>query len=321
MAKVLRLTGRLDQAQTMYHKMLSRWNTTGKNRGYQLRVANRLWGQEGYPFLPEYLDLTRRSYDAELGVLDFAQSEAARREINAWVERQTADKIKELIPPATLNAATRLVLTNAIYFKGDWAKQFKKERTIETDFAVSAAKKVKVPFMRQTRTCPYAEDALLQVVEIPYKGNELSMVVLLPKASGGLAELEKSLSAEWIAQLYAKLRPEDVALQLPKFKLETSFSLKPTLEAMGMRLAFSEAADFSGISGREDLFFSVVLHKAFVEVNEQGTVAAASSMAGAAITGEEEPIIFRADHPFIFMIRDKRDGSILFLGRVVNPQG
>ena len=186
MAQALHLAGILPQAHAEYRKELERWNSTDKDRGYTLRVANRLWGQKGFPFLAGYLTLTRQQYGAELGVVDFAgQTEAARQEINTWVEKQTADKIKDLLPVGVLDRMTRLVLTNAIYFKGDWASPFKKEQTHDEDFAVSAAQKVKAPLMHQNGSYPYAEEAGLQALELPYKGNDLSMFVLLPKDCAG----------------------------------------------------------------------------------------------------------------------------------------
>jgi serpin B len=324
MAQVLHLAGMLPQAGAEYHQRLERWNAGGKDRGYQLRVANRLWGHKDFPFLPSYLALTRQEYGAELVIVDFAQqTEAARKQINAWVERQTADKIKELLPRGLLDNLTRLVLVNAIYFKGDWASQFKKDQTQPADFTVSTAEKLKVPLMHQQRAYPYMEDAALQAIELPYQGNELSMLVLLPKAPDGVANLEKSLSAEKIAAVRSALRSRETALYLPKFKLEASIMLKPTLKALGMKLAFGLAADFSGMDGRKDLFISAVVHKAFVEVNEEGTEAAAATgvvMTLKAARIPEEPALFRADHPFVFMVCDKRDGSILFLGRMTNPK-
>jgi serpin B len=322
MTQVLHLTGILPQAHAEYHKLLDRWNADGKDRGYQLRVANRLWGQKGFHFLPAYLDLTQGQYGAELGVVDFGQSETARKEINAWVEKQTANKIQDLIPTGALDALTRLVLTNAIYFKGAWANPFKKEQTRDEDFALSGGRKVKTPLMHQTQTYRYAEDNTLQALELPYKGNELAMLVLLPKMPDGLAALEQSLSAQQIVDLRAKLRPQKVNAYLPRFKLETSFALKGTLTALGMKTPFSPAADFSGMDGEKDLYLSAVIHKAFVDVNEEGTEAAAATGAIMALRSariERPPVEFRADHPFVFMICDKRDGGILFLGRMTNP--
>jgi serpin B len=323
MAQVLHLTGILPAAHAANHALLERWNANDKDRGYQLSVANRLWGQKGYPILEDYLSLTRREYGAEMGVVDFArQTEAARQEINAWVENRTAEKIKNLIPAGAIDAATTLVLTNAIYFKGDWMSPFKKEATREEDFTVSAQRKVKLPMMQQKRFFPYMEDVSLQAVELPYKGGRLTILVLLPKKTDGLPELEKSLSTAKIEQVRSKIQSRETILSLPKFKLDASFSLGNSLKSLGMKSAFSPGADFSGIDGKKDLFISAVIHKAFVEVNETGTEAAAATagiMTRAAMPTPTPPAVFRADHPFIFLICDRQAGSILFLGRMTNP--
>ena len=322
MAKVLHLDADLAQAHAHYHQLLEQWNAVGEKRAYQLRVANRLWGQKGYPIRPEFLALTRQQYGAEMLLVDFAQAEAASREINQWVEQQTNGKIKDLIPPGSLDALTRLVLTNAVYFKGDWVQPFDKQNTREEDFAVSAQEKVKVPLMHQQTKMGYAEEETFQVLELPYAGRELSMVVLLPKKVDGLPELEKAITVDKLASLMSKLHVREVNTYLPKFKLETSFGLNPTLEAMGMKRAFSQEADFSGISSAEALYISAVLHKAYVDVNEEGTEAAAATgvVMRAMAARRPQPIpVFRADHPFLFLIRDTKAGSILFMGRLTNP--
>jgi serpin B len=322
MVKVLHLDADLTQAHAHYHQLLEKWNAVGEKRAYQLRVANRLWGQKGYPIHPEFLALTHEQYGAEMLLVDFAQAEAASREINHWVEQQTNGKINNLIPPASLNALTRLVLTNAVYFKGDWAQPFDKRNTREEDFTVSAQAKVKVPLMHQQTKMGYAEEETFQVLEMPYAGRELSMVVLLPKKFDGLPTLEKAITVDKLGSLMSKLRVRKVITYLPKFKLETSFSLNPTLEAMGMKRAFSRTADFSGISTAENLYISAVLHKAYVDVNEEGTEAAAATgvMVGAMAARRPEPVpVFRADHPFLFLIRDTKAGNILFMGRLTNP--
>ena len=205
MAKVLHLDADLAQAHAHYHQLLEQWNAVGEKRAYQLRVANRLWGQKGYPIRPEFLALTRQQYGAEMLLVDFAQAEAASREINQWVEQQTNGKIKDLIPPGSLDAMTRLVLTNAVYFKGDWVQPFDKRNTREEDFAVSAQEKVKMPLMHQQAKMGYAEEETFQVLELPYAGRELSMVVLLPKKVDGLPELEKALTVDKLASLMSKL--------------------------------------------------------------------------------------------------------------------
>ncbi len=217
---------------------------------------------------------------------------------------------------------TRLVLTNAVYFKGDWVKPFDKKATKEEDFAISAQDKVKVPLMHQKAELGYAEEDTLQLLEMPYAGRELSMVVLLPKKVDGLAELEKSISVDRLDSLLSKLRAREVVTYLPKFKMEASFGLKPTLETLGMKRAFSAEADFSGISEQKDLSISAVIHKAFVDVNEEGTEAAAATgimMRATAARQTVQPPVFRADHPFLFLIRETTTGSILFMGRLTNP--
>ena len=323
MARVLHLTGILPQAHAEYRKALARWNSENPSRGYQLRVANRLWGQKSFPFLAEYLTLTRQNYQAELGLVDYVgRREAARQEINAWVEEQTAEKIKGLIQKGDLNDLTRLVLTNAIYFKGDWASQFKKEQTRDEDFIVTSKQTLRVPMMHQKRSYRFARTSALQVLDLPYRDSELSMLVLLPTAKDGLDDLESSLSAAQIADIQARLWSQKVEVHLPKFRQESSFSMKDTLEGLGMILPFSDDADLSGMDGRRDLHLSAVIHKAFVEVNEKGTEAAAATggVFGFKAARPEPLNVFRADHPFVFMICDNRDGSILFLGRVTNPK-
>ena len=323
MGKVLHLDADLAQAHAHYHRLLEQWNAVGKKRAYQLRVANRLWGQQGYPIRPEFLALTRQQYGAEMVLLNFVQAEAARQEINRWVESQTNDKIKNLIPSGAIDALTRLVLTNAVYFKGDWVKQFDVKNTREQDFTVSAERKVKTPLMQQKAAFGYAEEETFQALEMPYAGRELSMVVLLPKEIDGLPELEKAITANKLASLLPKLQNREVITYMPKFKMEASFGLKPTLEKLDMKRAFSRDADFSGISGQKDLCISAVIHKAYVDVNEEGTEAAAATavvIRAMAAPRLPDPVpVFRADHPFLFLIRDTTTGSILFMGRLTNP--
>jgi serpin B len=324
MAQTLHLAGSLPQANAEYRKLLEQWNSSDTNRGYQLRVANRLWGQKGFPFLDSYLALTRDDYGAELGLVDYAgQADAARQEINAWIQKQTAGRISDLLPQGSLNNATRLVLTNAIYFKGEWASQFKKDQTHNEDFVISPSHKVSTPLMHKKLSCSYLQDSSIQVLELPYKGNSLSMMVLLPRDSEGLADLEQSLSANKIAALRAQLRPKLVEVYLPKFKIDATFQLTKTLQELGMQLPFTKAADFSGMDGRRDLQISTVIHKAFVDVAEEGTEAAAATGVVLRVHSArvDKPLVFRADHPFVFAICDKLNGSILFLGRVADPKG
>lgn len=324
MAKTLHFTMPKDQLNEEMRALLASWNVTDKKQGYRLEVANRLWGQEGYGFLPEYLQVTRDDYGAELARLDFRQPEAARLTINKWVEEHTQDKIKNLISAPDAVRGALLVLTNAAYFKGDWKAQFKKNMTKDEDFHVSAAQQVKAPLMHQQHKFRYAAADDLQLLELPYGDGSLSMVVLLPQNTGGLSQLEAKLSTANLQKWTEGARSEDVIVFLPKFKTTAEFGLADTLKAMGMASAFDRStADFSGMTGRKELFFSAVIHKAFVDVNEEGTEAAAATgivmMRSAAIAKPRKPAIFRADHPFVFLIRDNRNGAILFLGRVIDP--
>ena len=323
MAQVLHLDRQLAEAHAYYHKLMQQWNAADPQRPYQLRVANRLWGQRGYPLCPDFLALTRQQYDAEMELLNFAQAGSATQEINQWVQKQTNDKIKDLLPAGAIDGSTRLVLTNAIYFKGDWLRPFAKDATQDQDFTLSARRKVKVSLMHQKALFGYCQQDSFQALELPYAGRELSMVILLPKKADGLPDLEKSLTLGRLPSLLPKLRSREVVTYIPRFKLESSFGLNETLEALGMKRAFSPEADFTGISAKKGLCISAVIHKAFVDVNEEGTEAAAATAvlmtkARAARLPEVTPV-FRADHPFLFLIRDTQSGEVLFLGRVLNP--
>jgi serpin B len=324
MAEVLHFSLPQEQLHPAFGFLEKQLNAEGEERGYELSVANALWGQTGYGFLKEFLTLTKENYGAGLREVDFvnaAKREKARKTINSWVEKETKEKIKDLIPQGVLDALTRLVLTNAIYFKGDWAVEFDKKETTDSLFKISADKEVTVPLMYQKGDFKYAQEDKLQILELPYKGDELSMVVLLPTEVDGLAELEKSLRPKNLNRWLTLLRKQEVHVYLPKFKMTTGpLELSGILKAMGMKDAFSMAADFSGMTGSRDLFISNVLHKAFVAVDEKGTEAAAATAVVMTLTAV--PVaspVFRADHPFVFVIKDNRSGSILFMGRVVNP--
>jgi len=291
---------------------------------YDLIVANALWGQEGYPFKPEYIRLLSAGYGAALKETDFRKSEAARKDINDWVEKQTREKIKDLVPPGILNALTRLVLVNAIYFKSNWQNQFQENATKKEPFHLPDGDQANVPMMRQQDRFRYMKNSDLQMVDLPYTWNDLSMLVLLPGKADGLAALEAKLSAKNLASWQTLLTTRLVELSLPRFTFTSEFQLSEPLKEIGMLDAFDpEKADFSRISsGGERIFISDVLHKAFVAVDEKGTEAAAATavvMAGTSMPKPEEPVTFKADHPFIFLIRHNPTGSILFLGRVINP--
>jgi len=288
----------------------------------ELNIANALWTQEDYVLLGEFLKVIEDNYGAVLNAVDFKRAyEEARKKINAWVEQKTKDKIKDLIKPGVLNSMTRLVLTNAIYFKGKWKSQFKKCRTKKYPFSLSTDKSVEIPMMRQKHQFRYVENDSLQILEMPYVGNDLAMVVLLPRKVDGLPQLEADLSVENLHMWTGHLRKREVSVFLPKFKMTSQFRLSETLASMGMPDAFGRNADFSGINGKKNLFISAVIHKAFVDVGEEGTEAAAATAGVISLTAapSKPPPTFRADHPFLFLIQDNRSGSIIFVGRIVNP--
>jgi serpin B len=284
-----------------------------------LHVANSLWPQAGYAFLAAFIDLCRRCYGVTITSVDYAaDTESARQQINAWVEEKTREKIKELLKPRHVTPLTTLVLVNAIYFKGNWASQFDKRRTRDGNFYLNAQGLVKAPMMEQKARFSYDETSDLQVLEMPYVGGDLSMLVLLPCERDGLPALEAALSVDDLALWTQRLRPIEVQVVLPRFKLSGEFDLRKTLQAMGMVDAFG-AADFSGMTGQRGLVISEVVHKAFVDVNEEGTEAAAATAVLMARSIPPPTPVFRADHPFLFLIRENSTGSILFLGRVVDP--
>jgi serpin B len=295
-----------------------------KDKKYQLRTANALWAQKDYKFLAEYFNLIDQYYRGKVTNLDFiSQTEQSRITINNWVEEQTDNKIRNLIPPGVLNEMTRLVLTNAIYFKGFWDKQFDKKETKEEDFRTSPGNTVKVQMMSLTgeeAEFNYTETERLQILELPYEGEELSMLILLPKGDD-LNALEESLNTENLSEWRNRLIEQRVEVYIPKFKFETKYFMAEDLKGMGMPTAFSMNADFSGMTGKKDLFISQVIHQAFVEVNEEGTeAAAATAVVWKGLSVRPKSIkIFKADHPFIFVIQEKETGDILFLGRVTNP--
>ena len=292
----------------------------GKHGHVQLRIANALWPRKGVAVLKEFLALVKKFYRVRVTPIDFSDEEAARHVINAWVEQNTAGRIKDLIVPGVLDTLTRLVLVNAIYFKGNWASPFDSGLTTPAPFLVAPGSSVQVPMMTRKHAFRFADDDGLQILELPYAGNDLSMLVLLPEETFGLAKLEASLVVEKMDKWISDLQLMDVQVFLPRFELSFPFRLDDTLKSMGMLDAFSDHADFSGMDGSRELFIGAVLHKAFVAVNEQGTEAAAATAVVMQLKALAFPsIVFRADHPFVFLIRENSTGSILFMGRVLNP--
>lgn len=323
MAAVLHFTLPSEQLHPAMGALLDRLNAA--HTGYQLGVADALWAEKDFTFLDAFLNLTATDYGAGFQRVDFKTApEAARATIDKWVARKTEDKITQLIGPGVLTPSTRLVLTNAIYFKGAWQTPFNKQATKVEDFQLSATTSVKAPLMHLTGRFNYFDGGTFQAVELPYKSGDLSMIVLLPGDAGGLGALEQSMTSVGLKQWLSKLDAgSKVILTLPSFKMNQQFQLAGTLGVMGMEQAFhANTADFSGITGARNLWISAAIHKAFVDVNEEGTEAAAATgivMLGMAMRKEPPPVEFRADHPFVFLIRDNRTGSILFMGRVEDP--
>ncbi len=288
--------------------------------GFRLNIVNALWGQKGFEFLPEFLNTLDENYGAAPREVDFIEEPGqARLTINDWVSEQTEERIEDLIPPGVINALTRLVLTNAIYFNAAWEHRFAEVDTSEGTFYLPDGDTVDVPMMKQTEPFGYTSGNGYQAVELPYDGNELSMVVLLPEESR-FEKFQSSLDEQVLEEIISELERKEVRLTLPKFEFESEFSLKKVLSAMGMPVAFSDQADFSGMTGKQDLKIAEVIHKAFVTVDEDGTEAAAATAVIVELTAAPmEPVEMTIDHPFIFLIRDIETESILFIGRVVNP--
>ncbi|NOQ56134.1 MAG: serpin family protein [Nanohaloarchaea archaeon] len=297
----------------------------------RLITSNALWAQNNYSFDIGYFDIIKTYYGGEVIDQDFkTEPEKSRLTINDWVAEQTENKIKDLIPEGIINSDTRLVLTNAIYFKGNWDLQFDEKNTVETDFFENSEKTVKAQMMSLTGADAkfnYAETDDLQILELPYVGNDLSMLVLLPKANN-ISIIDNILSTDKLLSLKSDLYTQRVDVYLPKFKFETKYLMSKDLIEMGMPTAFSDYANFTGMLEQNDsniyegLKIREVIHQAFVEVNEEGTEAAAATavvMDKSVSMRLPRIATFRADHPFIFLIQDKTTGTILFLGRVSNP--
>ena len=289
---------------------------------FRLNIANAIWGQDGYHFLPDFLDVLAENYEAGMMAVDFvAAPDDSRIRINDWVAEETEGKIKDLLPPGTIDESTRLVLTNAIYFNASWLWQFNPRDTEARPFHLDWGGTVSVPMMTETTEdfYGYARGNGYQAVDLPYSWGELSMTVLLPD-QGRLEEFEDSLDSAMLDRIIDEIEIDYVTLTMPLFDFESEFDLRDTLAGMGMPDAFGAEADFSGMTGSRDLWIAAVVHKAFVSVDEKGTEAAAATGVVVPTSGPvKEPIVVTVDRPFIFLIRDTGTGTILFLGRVSNP--
>jgi serine protease inhibitor len=324
MRQVLHLAGDPAKLRASFGELQHQLNEAGKTEGIELNIANALWAQLGHPFLPAFVNTAKGSFDANINQADFkARPGPTRDEINGWVAQKTKDKIRDILPPRSITEATRMVLANAIYFKGAWLNPFEKSHTSPQPFHLSPTRQADAPLMLRFDQIKYAETPEFQAVELPYRGQRLSMLVLLPRQLDGCAQLEEHLTPTLLARTITDLRAQKVQLFLPKFKLESSLDLNRTLSAMGMRDAFTSAADFSGMDGTRLLFISSVFHKAWGEVNEEGTEAAAATAVVVGLTAVRKspppPPVFRADHPFLFFIRDTASSALLFMGRLADP--
>ena len=286
---------------------------------FQLNIANAMWGQKDYAFLPEFLDVLAQNYGAGMRLLDFVSApEESRLTINDWVSEQTERKIPDLIPQGIIDDLTRFVLTNAIYFNAGWLFPFESQDTQEGSFYLLDGGEVTVPMMKQTQELAYAEGEGYEAISLPYGLSGLAMVLLVP-AAGQFEAFESSLNADRVDAIVKGLGRWSVTLSMPKFDFESSFDLAETLGTMGMPDAFTDRADFSGMNGRPELYIQAVVHKAFISVDEEGTEAAAATAVVGGVTSMPEHVDLTIDRPFIFLIRDTDTGAIMFLGRVLNP--
>jgi serpin B len=327
MASALRFTLSSDRLHPAFNRLDLDLATRGQGakgtdeQGFRLHIINAIWGQKDFKFQNDYLDLLAQDYGAGLRVLDFIKStEDARQTINRWASDQTAGKIKDLLPPGSINNLTRMVLTNAIYFNAAWKYQFQKTATVNANFNLANGSQVSAPMMKQQESFAYGEGSDYQAVELPYDSNELSMVILLPKA-GQFNTFEASFTGQRAAEIINGLKYSEVNLTLPRFTFSSDLSLKKALGEAGMTAAFSPSeADFSGMDGSRDLYIQDVIHQAYVAVDEKGTEAAAVTAVTVGTTAM--PVDVKqmvVNRPFIFLIRDIPSGSILFLGRTMNP--
>ena len=304
--------------------LLADLTKAGNTLGSKLHTANGLWVQRGFAIQPAFENTLANNYHAPLTPLDFvANPEAARSRINRWTEEQTKQKIQDLLPAGSLDAQTRLVLTSAIYFYGKWQDPFVTSHTQPAPFTLTAGATTQANFMNQTSNFGYTETPSAQILEMRYAGTGIAFDVLLPATLTGLPDLEKSLTLENLTGWLGRLATRNVQVSLPKFRAESQFSLRQALSTMGMPTSFTGKADFSGIDPKRGLAISEVVHKAFVDVSEQGTEAAAATgitMRTTAMRMPEQTVVFRADHPFLFLIRDTRTGVVLFIGRLTTPR-
>ncbi|MGA3066394.1 MAG: serpin family protein [Tepidisphaeraceae bacterium] len=322
MQSVLHLTA--DSTSASAGRLMDRLQSAGENSIPILKVASAIWAQQGVQWNPDFFQTVQTDFRGQAETVDFQDPSRARSTINDWVAAQTDGKILNLLPLDAIQPhVTKLILTNAVYFKGDWADPFEAARTATGPFHVPArTDPVQTAIMHQTSSLPYMETDSFQAIEMPYVGGSLSMLILLPKGLDGLSKLEANLNEKMLADVDQRSTPQRVAISLPKFKFRQTIDLVPALKILGMDKPFDpHQANFSGMDSSRDLYISGAVHQAYVEVNEEGTEAAAATGITMGITAMPAmpPEIFNADHPFLFLIRDRATGLVLFLGRVMNP--
>jgi serpin B len=296
-----------------------------EHKDQAFHMVNRLFGQTSYPWSKDFLALTDKRYGAALEPVDFGDSEPVRKHINGWVEDQTNKKIKDLLPPSSLTPDTRMVLTNAVYFKGQWQHPFDKAATKDADFFARGKTAAKTKMMHQTDHFLLGTTADAQVLEMPYAHGDIAMDIILPKAKDGLGAVEGKLDGTGLVKLLGTMKRASVDVAMPKFKVKTTVEMKEMFKKLGMILPFRADADFSGMVARatEPLYIDQIYHQGFVDLDENGTEAAAATavvMVSESAEPVEQAVPFTADHPFVWMIRDVATGEILFYGRIVDPR-
>ncbi len=324
MQSTLHYGPQVDLFHSQYGAMIDSLSSK-KGQDFKTHIANAIWVQDQYKLKNFYIETVKKDYNSEIRSLDFVnRPEASRDTINYWVEKKTAGRIQDLIPAGVIDDMTRLILTNAVYFNAEWANKFNKELTNKDEFYCLDNTIIKTEMMYQRHHHPISQTEDYTILEIPYKGYEYSMLIILPNEKAGLTSLSKTLSAKDIIAHDKSKKREDILVYFPKFKLETNYELNKSLSAMGMPLAFSSDADFSNMTGGKDLMISSVIHKAFIDVDEDKTEAAAATAITMKLTSmapvQKAPLEFRADHPFMFIIRSKNDNAILFMGQLTNPE-
>jgi len=298
------------------------YNLLNQKKDYTLQTANALWIKQGYPFLTEYLVFIEHYYMGKATEVDFSDPQGSSQLINNWVSEQTYGRITDLVTPGSIDPLTALILTNAIYFKGTWVHEFDHDATIESDFWTSPEETILVPMMHTSSeiTCNYTETDDAQIIELPYKGEKVSMIIILPKENN-IPSVETMITTSNISSWIQDFNDVSIGVSLPRFTFKTEYSLKDVLIDMGLDVSFTQDADFSGMTGQKDLTIDKVIHKAFIEVNEEGTEAAAATSVHMVLTSVPQTMRFIADHPFVFLIYHKETGTILFIGEVIDPSG